>query len=282
MTKEEIESYFYAETQGMEISNISLVDTRTHYLWIVNCYQIKTKQGHDYYVFDGDELPTNIYPVYSNMSLDMYYHMHIGLVCELCSRSVEKNFIINFIEKYSVFPVLDRRLLEIGNDIMKNENNASQLSGIANQIRDCYIILSHYLMNKNRSENPSYKDDNFKDNLCEFLNIILPGEQSEKRRNTINSIAQKGWGFTAELVHKESVTVFDIMTALNILELTISMVSNVIVGNHIPINKTKCPNCLGENYTMTFSREKIDYEYRCVDCGYTFSVPLDDMKKEIQ
>ena len=282
MTKEEIESYFLAETRDMDVSEITLVETKHSYLWAINCHLIKTKQGFDFYLFEGDHIPVNLYPIYPNITLQMYYLMHIGIVYELCSKSVEKNFIIDFCEKYSIFPILDRRLLEIAKDVMSGENNSSQLQGIANQIRDCYVILGNYIMNKNRSENTSYKDDNFKDNLYEFLTIILPGQQSEKRRNTINTIAQKGWGFAAELVHKDSITVFDIMMAFNILELTISMVSNVIVGDDMPINKTKCPNCLGEKHTMTFSREKADFEFTCLDCGHVFSVPFETMKKNFQ
>ena len=281
MDKNEIEEYFYNETKDFEISEISLVEKRHTYLWTVNCYLIKTKQGHDFYIFDGDTLPTNIYPVYSNLTLDVQYRMHIGCVYELCSRSIEKNFIIDFIGKHCIFPILDRRLYEIGKDIMIGGNNASQLQGIANQIRDCYLTLGHYLMNKTRSEDESYKADDFKHNLEEFLNKILPGNQSEKKRNLINCIAQKGWGFTAELVHKKSVTAFDIMIAYNIFELIVSTICNVIIGNHMPINKIKCPNCLGEEYTMVYSDEKADYEFKCDSCKQVFSVSLDELRKDI-
>ena len=138
-------------------------------------------------------------------------------------------------------------------------------------------------MNKTKTKNPNYKNDNFKDNLEEFLKYILPGPQSETRRNVINSIAQKGWKLTAELVHKDSVTIFDILVAYNILNLIISTVSNLIVGNNMPFGKIKCPSCMSENNHMQMSSDNDEqYIYKCEDCGQEFYVSLDDIIKRFE
>lgn len=279
MKRSEIEAYFYNETKDLDISDITLIDTKHSYLWEIKCYLIETKQNNCFYLFDGDTLPVNLYPIREEHSLDECYYMHIGLMTELCSRSVSDNFIVDFLDKYSIFPILDRRITEIRADITLNKN-ASQLSGIANQIRDCYLTLTDYLMNRVRTHNPSFKNDNFTDNLEEFLRIVIPGSQSETRRSTINGIAKKGWKLNSELIHKDSTTVFDIMTSLNVLKLIVSTISNLIVGNNMPFNKIKCPNCQSENYTMVKSSDK-DYRYVCQDCKTQFSVVLDEIIKKL-
>lgn len=279
MAQSEIEAYFYEETEGLEISKITLVETKAAYLWTINCYLIETSQGISFYVFEGDTLPTNLYPIKNNVTLEEYYYLHIGLMTELCSRSVANNFIINFMDNYTIFPILDRRMAEIEKDITL-EKNSSQLSGIANQIRECYLNLTDYLVNKVRSKNPSFKNDNFTDNLEEFLRLIIPGKQSETRRNTINSIAQKGWRLNSELIHKDSVTIFDIMISFNVLQLLISIICNLIVGNNMPFNKIKCPTCQGENHDMIKTASE-DYEYVCKDCKTHFNVPLERIVKKL-
>lgn len=275
MKQSEIEAYFYAETEGFKISKITLVETKAAYLWIIKCYLIETTQGTSFYIFDGDALPTNLYPIRNNEPLEEYYYMHIGLMTELCSKSVSNNFILDFLGNYSIFPILDRRMTEIEKDITLDKN-ANQLSGIANQIRDCYLNLTDYLMNKNRSKNPSFKNDNFTGNLEEFLKIIIPGKKSDTRRNTINGIAQKGWKLNSELIHKDSVTVFDILTSFNILKLLVSIVCNLIVGNNMPFNRIKCPTCQGENYYLLPTASN-KYEYVCKDCKTHFYVPLEEI-----
>ena len=177
-------------------------------------------------------------------------------------------------------PILDRRMQEIAEDITLDKNS-NQLSGLSNQIRDCYIVLSDYLMNKVRSQNPNFKNDNFKDNLEEFLKVILPGAPSETRRNVINTIAQKGWKMTAEMVHKDSVTVFDILISFNILQLIVSTISNIVVGNNMPFNKVKCPLCMGEKHTMQQNKDKERYQYICSSCGHAFEVSMDDIIKKL-
>ncbi|MBR3834831.1 MAG: hypothetical protein IKJ73_10960 [Lachnospiraceae bacterium] len=249
MTKEEILEYFYCETEGIVATEVVLVETKSSYLWQMDCYKISTEQGTCFYVFDSDMLPVNIYPIREGETLDECYYKHIGFMTELCSSSIDNNFIFNFIEDYSIFPILDRRINEIEKDITLDKN-ANQFSGIANQIRDCYLNLTDYLMNRMRTNNPEFKNDNFTSNLEEFLKLIIPGKQSETRRNTINGIAQKGWKFNSELVHKDSITVFDILISINILRLLVSTVSNLIVGNNMPFNKVKCPHCHSEKYTM--------------------------------
>lgn len=171
---------------------------------------------------------------------------------ELCSRSVADNFIVDFLDKYSIFPILDRRITEISADITLNKN-ASQLSGIANQIRDCYLNLTDYLMNKVRTHNPSFKNDNFTDNLEEFLRIVLPGSQSETRRNTINGIAQKGWKLNSELIHKDSTTVFDILTSLNVLRCTSQQKVDTVFNSSPsdPRSNTPCTASASDNSMST-------------------------------
>lgn len=193
---------------------------------------------------------------------------------------LNSNFLLNFIKDTSVFPILDRRLKEIVAEITLDKN-ASQLSGVANQIRDCYLTLTDYLMNKNRTHNQQFKNDNFTDNLSEFLTYVLPGAQSETRRNVINGIAQKGWKLNLEYVHKDSVTVFDIMISFNILQLVVSTLSNVIVGNNMPFNRIKCPRCKGEKHSLKQCIDKSCYVYECDSCGYGFEVSLEDIIKEL-
>lgn len=280
MTKEEILEYFYCETDGFVAIEVALVETKASYLWQMNCYMINTEQGVSFYIFDGDMLPVNIYPVKEGETLDECYYKHIGFMTELCSKTINNNFILNFIEDYSMFPILDRRINEIENDITLDKN-ANQLSGIANQIRDCYLNLTDYLMNKMRTSNIEFKNDNFTSNLEEFLKLIIPGKQSETRRNTINGIAQKGWKLNSELVHKDSITVFDILISINILRLLVSTVSNLIVGNNMPFNKVKCPHCQSEKHTMEKNSIQKDYEYVCEDCGTKFNVSIEEIIKKM-
>lgn len=280
MKKSELLSYFNNETDGFDVKGITLVETKASYLWTVKCYLVETKQGTDFYLFDGDTLPLNLYPIQNGLTIDMYYYMHIGLISELCSQSTAHNFILDFLNDFCIFPVLDRRLCEISKDITLNKN-ASQSSGIANQIRDCYLNLTDYLMNKVRTHNPDFKNDNFTSNLEEFLRMILPGAHSETRRNTINGIAQKGWKLNAELVHKDSVTVFDILISFNTLRLIISIINNLIVGNNMPFNKIKCPNCQSEKNTMVKNSDCKEYEYVCKDCKTHFFVDFDKIIKEL-
>ena len=117
MKTNEIEAYFYDETEGLEISNNSLIEAKHSYLWTIKCYLIETKQNIRFYLFDGDTLPVNLYPIRESQSLDEYYYLHIGLMTELCSRSVADNFIVDFLDNYSIFPILDRRIAEISADI---------------------------------------------------------------------------------------------------------------------------------------------------------------------
>lgn len=280
MTKEEILEYFYCETDGFVATEVVLVETKASYLWQMDCYMINTEQGVSFYVFDEDMLPVNLYPVKEGETLDECYYKHIGFMMELCSKTINNNFILNFIEDYSMFPILDRRINEIENDITLDKN-ANQLSGIANQIRDCYLNLTDYLMNKMRTSNTEFKNDNFTSNLEEFLKLIIPGKQSETRRNTINGIAQKGWKLNSELVHKDSITVFDILISINILRLLVSTVSNLIVGNNMPFNKVKCPHCQSEKHTMEKNAIQKEYEYVCGDCGTKFNVSLEEIIKKM-
>ncbi len=276
----EAEEYFYTETANFKISEIVLAETRDSYFDNINCFRVTTTDGYIFYIFNGNATMTNIYPARSGESLEECYYKHVGFIAEYASRALAQNFILDFIKDTSVFPILDRRLKEIYADITLDKNSG-QLSGIANQIRDCYIVLTDYLMNKNRSRNPEFKNDNFKDNLSEFLASVLPGKQSETRRNVINTIAQKGWKMNAELVHKDSITVFDILISFNILQLIISSISNVVVGNNMPFNKIKCPRCKGEEHLMQQDSASKDYKYICKSCGCVFDVSLDSIIKQI-
>lgn len=277
---EKIKTYFYYEIDDLEITNIKLVETTNSYLYKIECYLINTDKNKDFYVFYGDTFPMNLYPVKEGETLNECLYKHIGFMSELCSKSVEDNFIVDFVKQYSIFPILDRKLGEIYK-VLSFDKNASQLSGVANQIRDCYLNLSDYLMNKTRTKNPNYKNDNFTDNLQEFLTIILPGSQSETRRNVINGIAKKGWTLNSELIHKDSVTVFDIFISINIFQLVVSTVSNLIVGNNMPFNRIKCPHCNGEEYTMKKIDNEEKYEYVCSYCKTHFKVSIDEIIKDI-
>ena len=274
------EDYFYAETADMKISKIDLVETKYSYFDTVNCFRVITTEGYTFYIFNGEATLTNIYPAREDESLVECYYKHVGFITEYASNALNQNFLLNFIKDTTVFPILDRQMKEIESEITL-EKNASQLSGLVNQIRDCYITLTDYLMNKVRSRNNDFKNDNFKDNLAEFLTYVLPGSQSETRRNVINTIAQKGWKMNAELVHKDSVTVFDIMVSFNILQLVVSSISNIIVGNNMPFNKIKCPRCKGEKHIMQQDSESKDYQYICEDCGCKFAVSLDEIIKKL-
>ena len=253
---------------------------KSTYFDTIKCFRIITDDEYTFYIFSGEATLTNIYPARKDESLDECYYKHVGFIAEYASNALNQNFLLNFIKDTTVFPILDRQMKEIESEITLKKN-ASQLSGLANQIRDCYITLTDYLMNKVRSRNNDFKNDNFKDNLAEFLTYVLPGSQSETRRNVINTIAQKGWKMNAELVHKDSVTVFDIMVSFNILQLVVSSISNIIVGNNMPFNKIKCPRCKGEKHIMQQDSESKDYQYICEDCGCKFAVSLDEIIKKL-
>ena len=277
---EDVNNYFYNETKGYEIVDTELVETKYSYFDQIQCYKISTRQNVNFYAFVGDTTLTNVYPARENESLDEVYFKHVGFIAEYSSNILNSNFIVSFIKDTSVFPILDRRMGEICKDITLDKN-ASQLCGLANQIRDCYLTLTDYLMNKNRTKNPEFKNDNFKDNLSEFLSVILPGSQSDTRRNVINTVAQKGWKFNSELVHKDSITVFDILISFNILQFVVSAVSNIIVGNNMPFNKIKCPRCKGERHFLQEKGDSSVFLYECEDCGNEFIVSFEDIIKKI-
>lgn len=279
MELNKIESYFYNETKGFEIKSLTLAETKASYLWTTECYLIETKQKTIFYVFVSDTLPINLYRIKDSESLNELYYMHVGLMTELYSDSVANNFIKDFIGNYSIFPILERRFNEIANEIELTKNS-NQLSGIANQIRDCYLTLTDYLMNKVRTSNPEYKNANFTANLEEFLTIIIPGSQSETRRNIINGIAQKGWKFNSELVHKDSVNIFDLLTSFNIIQLITSTISNLLVGNNMPFNKIKCPICQSEEYTLIKNRSK-ELDCICNVCNTHYNVALEHIIHKI-
>lgn len=241
---------------------------------------IETKQNTNFYVFVGDTLPTNLYPVKKSETLNELYYMHVGLMTELCSNSVSNNFIKHFLGDYYIFPILDRRLNEIKEEISLDKNS-NQLSVIANQIRDCYLTLTDYLMNKVRTSNPEYKNANFTANLEEFLKLIIPGNQSETRHNIINGITQKGWKFNSELVHKETITVFDLLTSLNIIQLVTSTISNLLVGNNMLFNKIKCPNCQSEKYSLSKNSSQKELDCICEVFQTHYSVSLENIIMEI-
>ncbi len=278
MNESEIKSYFENETDGFVLTKIQFIEEKNSYLFATKCYLIETDKKFNFYLFDSDTIPINLYPVCDNLSLEMHYYMHIGLMSELISRSVSNNFILSFIDTHSIFQILDRRLYEIESEI-KLEQNANQLSGIANQIRDCYVTLSNYLMNRIRTNNTNFKHDAFIANLEEFLKLILPGTSSETRRNTINGVAQKGWKLNSELIHKDSITIFDIMISLNILKLIISIINNLITGNDMPFNKVKCPKCESEDYTILKNSTTVEYNCICELCKTNYYFSLDDVIK---
>lgn len=85
----------------------------------------------------------------------------------------------------------------------------------------------------------------------------------------------------SELVHKDSITIFDVLVSFNILQLLVSTLSNIIVGNNMPFNKIKCPRCKGEKHILPQTDDKADYLYVCKDCGCTFDVSLNDIIKNI-
>lgn len=275
-----VEAYFYDETKDFVIKELRLEETKYSYFDTIRCYYILTNEKIDFYIFVGDTTPMNIYPIRKGELLDECYYKHVGFIAEYSSQVISRNFILDFIKDYSIFPILDRRLGEIEKELSL-EKNANQLCGIANQIRDCYLNLTDYLMNKLRTQNPNFKNDNFTDNLEEFLRMLLPGKQSETRRNVINSIAQKGWKLNSELVHKDSATIFDIFISFNICQLIISTISNLIVGNNIPFNKIKCPVCKSETIIMQKVKDQKEYRYICQYCQNSFNVSLHEIIKKL-
>ena len=108
----------------------------------------------------------------------------------------------------------------------------------------------------------------------------MPGKQSETRRNSIIGIAQKGWKLNAELVHKDSVTLFDICISFNILQLIVSTTSNLMVGDNMPFNKIKCPNCQSENFSMRQDSARKEYVYACKDCKTIYSLEMKEMLRD--
>lgn len=276
----EIEEYFYNETADFKISDIQSLGTKDSYFDNIECFLIKTEQEIDFFVFRGNVTAMNLYPK-GHDSLDECYYKHIGFVAELTSRTIHKSFILDFIKQYSIFPIIDRKLNQIVKNIQLGKN-VDDLNAIANQIRTCYLNLTDYLINKNISHNPDFKQDSFIDNVTEFINYLLPGKTSERRRKMIKAIAENGWIFNSNLIHKESITVFDIMTSVNILNLIISIINNVIVGNDMPFNKIKCPNCESEKFKMKKINDKDSLQYICKDCGTSYDVSIDTIVKDFK
>lgn len=274
-----VKEYFLGETKDFIINDIKLETTKASYVFNTNCYRITTDKGIQFYVFCSDELPWNLYPILNDESLDEYYYKHIGLMIEKFSSAVANNFLLEYIYNNKIFPIIERKILQIEKEIDLSKE-AYQLKGLANQIRDCYVDLSSYLMNRKRTENVDFKQDNFKGNYQEFLKRIIPGKESETRRNTINSIADKGWTLISELVHKDSVTVFDLMLALNTFKLVVSITSNLITGEQMPFNKIKCPNCKSEKYTMRTDEDRKEYVYVCTDCNTRYTMNLEEIVKD--
>lgn len=274
-----VKEYFLGETKDFIINDIKLETTKASYVFNTNCYRITTDKGIQFYVFCSDELPWNLYPILNDESLDEYYYKHIGLMIEKFSSAVANNFLLEFIYNNKIFPIIERKILQIEKEIDLSKE-AYQLKGLANQIRDCYVDLSSYLMNRKRTENVEFKQDNFKGNYQEFLKRIIPGKESETRRNTINGIADKGWTLISELVHKDSVTVFDLMVALNTFKLVVSITSILITGEQMPFNKIKCPNCKSEKYTMRTDEDRKEYVYVCTDCNTRYTMNLEEIVKD--
>ena len=276
---DKIKNYFYTETKGFEIADIILEDTKSSYLDTIYCYLIKTNKDVDFYIFEGLQTFMNIYPK-KDLSLQECYYIHLGFIAEYTSQIIHNNFIINFIKDYSIFPILDRKLKEVVKDIKLNKS-VDELSGIANQIRNCYLNLTDYLLNKNLSHNPEFKKDNFVDNIFEFINFVIPGKKYQRLRSFINALSKKGWEYNSNLIHKDSISVFDIMTSHNILNLLISTISNIIVGNEMPFNKIKCPNCESEKFKMKKIDNETSLQYICKDCKTIYNISIDDIVKKI-
>lgn len=274
-----IREYFENETDDFHIKDITLACTKNSYLFSIKCYYITTEEGIDFYVFYSDTIPTNLYPIRDGETLDECYYKHIGLMTELCSNNISNNFILEFLNNNSIFPIIERKLTGIAKEINPSKNS-TQLKGIANQIRDCYLDLTDYLMNKSRTQNLNFKNDNFKGNYQEFLQMIMPGKQSETRRNVINGIAQKGWIINSELVHKDSVTLFDICISYNILRLIVSTTSNLLVGDNMPFNKIKCPNCQSEHYSMRQDNSREEFVFVCKDCKTKFLSRMEEILRD--
>lgn len=277
---EKIKDYFYCETKDLLITNIELLETKHSYFDRIRCYMVRTRQDMDFYIFEGDSTPMNIYPK-KNDNVDECYYKHVGFMAEYTSKKLQDNFLLNFIKGHSIFPILDRKISEIEKNIDLGKS-VDELSGVANQIRNCYLNLTDYLLNKNLSQNLDFKKDNFIDNISEFIGYMLDGKSSERRRSMINSIAQKGWEFNNNLIHKESITIFDLMCSVNILKLLISIINNVIVGNDMPFNKIKCPICESEKFKMKKLTHETCYTYICCDCGTNFNVKLNEIIKNFK
>ena len=128
LSAEEIRDYFYTETRDLAIESIELVETKNSYFDTIDCYHVSTVQGIDFYIFTGDTTLTNLYPVKTGQTLNECYYMHVGFIAEYSSRVINRNFILDFIKDTTIFPILDRRMREISDELAP-EKNASQLSG---------------------------------------------------------------------------------------------------------------------------------------------------------
>ncbi len=76
-------------------------------------------------------------------SLNECYYKHIGLMTELYSDCISKNFVFEFLNNNSIFPILEIKINSIEKEITPSKN-ATQLKAVANQIRDCYLEWKKY------------------------------------------------------------------------------------------------------------------------------------------
>ena len=65
-----------------------------------------------------------------------------------------------------------------------------------------------------------------------------------------------------------------------ILQLIVSTTSNLMVGDNMPFNKIKCPNCQSENFSMRQDSTRKEYVYVCKDCKTMYSLEMKEILRD--
>lgn len=81
--------------------------------------------------FYSDKISTSPYLARDSKTLEECYYKRLGLMTELCSNSISNNFILDFLNNNSIFPIIERKISDIAKEIDPTKNS-TQLKGIAN------------------------------------------------------------------------------------------------------------------------------------------------------
>ncbi len=260
------------ETEGFEIDDIQLKETKHSYFDTIKIYEVITKSKVNLWVLTGDHTPMNLYPKKEYDTVESIYYTHIGLIANLCSQTVHDYFILKFIKDKSIFPIVDMKLKEIEKDVKIGVSSLKLLS-LANMIRETLLSLSNYLCTNELRNDNNIKEGDFKNSMDLFIGNLFPGKTNKSRRSFFKNICNEVWTFNSVLVHKKDLTIYDIFNSINSVKLLTSISNNYLTSLEMPFNKGKCPICESEDYIM-LKPSNSNYNYKCKNCGEKYSIKI--------